>query len=184
MKVKLLSYYSLSGSSIHGVFQARVLEWIAISFSRESSQPRNRARVSRIAGRRFTVWTLTWNSNIFILSVLSERSVPRPFPQTSLSLVFSSFYPEVPDYLASSLATVKNWYMLTHLAVSPSRQNKQAEYCLKFCSLCESLLTVALQGRPRRGCAAEDVHSEVVSAYLSVQDVSQDWGFSSSVQGS
>ena len=47
---------SLSGSSVHGIFQARVLEWVAISFSRGSSQPRNRTRVSCIAGRRFTVW--------------------------------------------------------------------------------------------------------------------------------
>ena len=43
---------SLSGSSVHGIFQARVLEWIAISFARGSSQPRNRTRVSHIAGRR------------------------------------------------------------------------------------------------------------------------------------
>ena len=47
---------SLSGSSIHGIFQAKVLEWIAISFSRGSSWPRNRTRVSHIAARRFTVW--------------------------------------------------------------------------------------------------------------------------------
>ena len=47
---------SLPGSSVHGIFQAIVLEWIAISFSRGSSQPRNRTRVSRIAGRCFTVW--------------------------------------------------------------------------------------------------------------------------------
>ena len=47
---------SLSGSSIHGIFQARVLEWIAISFSRGSSRPRDQTRVSRIAGRRFTIW--------------------------------------------------------------------------------------------------------------------------------
>ena len=46
---------SLSGSSVHGIFQARVLEWIAISFSRGSSWPRNQIRVSRIAGRCFTV---------------------------------------------------------------------------------------------------------------------------------
>ena len=46
---------SLSGSSVHGIFQARVLEWIAISFSRGSSRPRNQTRVSLIAGRRFTV---------------------------------------------------------------------------------------------------------------------------------
>ena len=44
---------SLSGSSVHGIFQARVLEWIAISSSRGSSRPKNRTRVSRIAGRRF-----------------------------------------------------------------------------------------------------------------------------------
>ena len=46
---------SLSGSSIHGIFQANELEWIAISFSRGSSRPRNRTQVSCIAGRRFTV---------------------------------------------------------------------------------------------------------------------------------
>ena len=45
---------SLSGSSVHGIFQARVLEWIAISFSRGSSQHRNQTWVSRIAGRCFT----------------------------------------------------------------------------------------------------------------------------------
>ena len=47
---------SLSGFSVHGIFQARVLEWIVVSFSRGSSRPRNRTRVSHIAGRRFTVW--------------------------------------------------------------------------------------------------------------------------------
>ena len=47
---------SLPGSSVHGIFQARVLEWVAISFSRESSQPRDWTRVSHIAGRRFIVW--------------------------------------------------------------------------------------------------------------------------------
>ena len=47
---------SLPGSSVRGVFQARVLEWFAISFSRGSSHPRDRTQVSRIVGRRFTVW--------------------------------------------------------------------------------------------------------------------------------
>ena len=46
---------SLPGSSIRGILQARVLEWVAVSFSRRSSQPRDRTRVSRIAGRRFTI---------------------------------------------------------------------------------------------------------------------------------
>ena len=47
---------SLTGSSVHGIFQARVLEWITISFSRGSSWPRNRTQVSHIAGRCFTIW--------------------------------------------------------------------------------------------------------------------------------
>ena len=46
---------SLPGSSIHGILQARVLEWVAISFSRGSSRPRDRTQVSRIVGRRFSV---------------------------------------------------------------------------------------------------------------------------------
>ena len=41
---------SSPGFSIHGIFQARVLEWVAISFPRGSSQPRDQTRVSRIAG--------------------------------------------------------------------------------------------------------------------------------------
>ena len=44
------------GSSIHGIFQARVLEWGAIAFSRGSSWPRDRTRVSCIVVRRFTIW--------------------------------------------------------------------------------------------------------------------------------
>ena len=47
---------SLPGSAIHGVFQARILEWAATSFSRGSSQPRDRTWVSCIADRCFTVW--------------------------------------------------------------------------------------------------------------------------------
>ena len=47
---------SLRGSSVHGVFQARVLEWVAIPFSRGSSQLRDRTQVSCIADRRFTLW--------------------------------------------------------------------------------------------------------------------------------
>ena len=47
---------SLPGSSIHGIFQARVLEWVAIAFSRGSSWPRDRTPVSHIVDRRFTVW--------------------------------------------------------------------------------------------------------------------------------
>ena len=41
---------------VHGIFQARILEWVAISFSRASFLPRYQTWVPRIVGRRFTVW--------------------------------------------------------------------------------------------------------------------------------
>ena len=49
------------GSSVHGILQARILEWVTIPFSRDSSQPRDQTHVSCIAGRFFTVWA-TWEA--------------------------------------------------------------------------------------------------------------------------
>ena len=47
---------NLLGFSIHGILQARILEWIAVSFSKGSSQPRDQTRVSCIGGRLFNLW--------------------------------------------------------------------------------------------------------------------------------
>ena len=47
---------SLPGSSVHRILQARILEWVAISFSRGSSWPRDQTQVSCIPGRPFTIW--------------------------------------------------------------------------------------------------------------------------------
>ena len=44
------------GSSVHGILQARILEWVASPFSRGSSRPRDQTWDSCIAGRFFTVW--------------------------------------------------------------------------------------------------------------------------------
>ena len=40
--------------TVHGILQARILEWVAVPFSKGSSQPRDRTQVSHIAGRFFT----------------------------------------------------------------------------------------------------------------------------------
>ena len=47
---------SLQGSSVHGIFQARILEWVAVPSFRGSSQPRDQTQVSCIAGGFFTIW--------------------------------------------------------------------------------------------------------------------------------
>ena len=47
---------SLPGFSIHGILQARILEWVTISFSRGSSRPKDQTQVSRIGDKRFNLW--------------------------------------------------------------------------------------------------------------------------------
>ena len=61
---------SLPGSSLHGILQARVLEWVAISFSRGSSWPRDQTQVSRIPGKRFNLWATREAHQYIILSNL------------------------------------------------------------------------------------------------------------------
>ena len=48
--------YNLPGSSVHGILQTRILEWVAIPLSRGSSRPRDGTQVSCIAGRFITIW--------------------------------------------------------------------------------------------------------------------------------
>ena len=50
--------WSPPGSSVHGILQARILEWVAIPFSRGASWPRDQTWVSCIAGRFFTFWPI------------------------------------------------------------------------------------------------------------------------------
>ena len=76
---------SLPGSSLHGILQARVLEWVAISFSRGSSQPRDWTRVSHIPGRCFNLWAT--------ISMLLSQSIPlSPSPTTTMSINKSVLY--------------------------------------------------------------------------------------------
>ena len=74
--------YSLPVSSIHGIFQAIVLEWVAISYSRGSSWPRYQTQVPRIAGRRFTIYAtreaLSRKTILEILKSILEMSAHFP----------------------------------------------------------------------------------------------------------
>ena len=76
--------YSLLGSSVHGILQARTLEWVAISFSRESPWPRDRTQVSRIAGRRFNLWATreAWSWKFKTISTISLNKLEKPLDST------------------------------------------------------------------------------------------------------
>ena len=68
--------YSSLGSSVHGILQTRILEWVAIPFSRVSSRPRDRTQVSRIPGRFFTIWATSRILN----PIPSRQSYSRQVP--------------------------------------------------------------------------------------------------------
>ena len=75
--------YSLSGSSVHGIFQARIPEWVAISFSRESSQPRDQTCMSCVSciGRWILYHWTTWEAPEIIASWwLFRPPASIPFP--------------------------------------------------------------------------------------------------------
>ena len=64
---------SPSGSSAHGILQARILEWIAISFSRGSSPLRDQTLFFCISGRFFTVWATREALEVITLKMEPER---------------------------------------------------------------------------------------------------------------
>ena len=74
---------SLQGSSVHGIFQARVLEWIAISFSRGSSQPRE------IWGQIGQLLSTLLNTNPFFLQ--SNQNVPNLYIFDKVSQIPQKF---------------------------------------------------------------------------------------------
>ena len=67
--------YNLPGDSIHGIFQARILEWRAISSSRGSSQPRDPTCVSYTAGRHFSAEPLGMPIYVNILILVCKMHV-------------------------------------------------------------------------------------------------------------
>ena len=83
--------HSLSGSSIHGIFQARVLQWVGISFSRGSSWPRDRTQISHIAGRHYrlshqaSLWQLAIRGPLWLglLCCLTHSGIYRTPPSSS-----------------------------------------------------------------------------------------------------
>ena len=71
---------SLQGSSVHGISQARMLEWVAISFSKGSSWPRDWTQVSYIAGRFFTIWA-TREAQIYRVATYYHIPLSMGFPR-------------------------------------------------------------------------------------------------------
>ena len=63
---------SLPGASAHGVLQARILEWVVTSYSRESSRPRDQTHVSDVSCIGFFTASTTWEAWYFIWKTLKS----------------------------------------------------------------------------------------------------------------
>ena len=61
------------GSSVHGILQARILEWVAIWFSKGSSWAKDWTWVSCVAGGFFTIWAITLPEGVIIPSAIQPR---------------------------------------------------------------------------------------------------------------
>ena len=139
---------SLPGSSFHGIFQARILKWVAISFSRISSWPRDWTWVSCIVGRHFTFWA-TYKGILLLVSHwvmsnslqpldLQHARLPCAFSwQNSISLCTASFHiprPNLPvtpgvSWLPTSAFQSPIMKRTSFLGVSTKRSCRSSQNC-------------------------------------------------------
>ena len=110
---------SLPASSVHGIFQARILKWVAISFSRRSSRPRDQTHISCIAGRFFATEPpgkhTTWKIFVQLTNYIAG-------PKNTL-LEYLAFIVSNPRYL-------KLWILgLLWWEIDPLVNKFYADYC-------------------------------------------------------
>ena len=108
---------SLSGSSVHGILQVRILEWVAISFSRGSSWPRDWTQVSCIAGRCFNLWATREAPMLFTLIQTMVKVMK--IMETSFKVPIHTLLHSVPPNLQQATADpCLCWRLLdTHVQV-------------------------------------------------------------------
>ena len=109
------------GSSVHGILQVRILEWVVIPFSRGSFWPRDRTCVSCIASRFFTIWATREAPHSWVTRPVSPHHLPKltqlgyDLNQTWLQVWFQSLdsHPD-PPFFFFQMKTVKCLEKLTY----------------------------------------------------------------------
>ena len=127
---------SLPGSLVHRIFQATVLEWVTISFSREYSQPRGRTWVSHTAGRRFTIWATR----------VQEIGIP-----DHLTWLLRNLYADQEATDRTGHGTT-DWFQIgkgvyQSCILSPCLFNLYAEYIMQYARLEEAQAGIKIAGR-------------------------------------
>ena len=101
--------------------QARILEWVAISFSRGSSRPRDWTRVSRIAGRGFNLWA-TRKAQLETIALTK-----RAFVGKVISLSFNMLFKLVIAFLPRSKSLLKSWLQSPSAVIVKPPKNKVSQ---------------------------------------------------------
>ena len=135
---------SLPDSSVHGILQARLLEWVAISFSKGSSRPRNRTQVSQISGRFFT----NWATKCAAAAAKSHQSCP-----TLCEPITTAHQAPVPGILQ---ARTLEW---AAISFSSTWKWKVKVKSLRRVRLFETPWTVAHQAPPSMGFSRQEYWS-------------------------
>ena len=106
------------GSSVHGILQARILEWVAMPSSRWPSQPRNLTQVSYIAGGFSTIWATrqTHFTRKALPNIRSARAMILNFPASRTVRISVVYKPTSPCHFV--IAAQTDWdKCLLHLGV-------------------------------------------------------------------
>ena len=135
---------SLPGSFVHEILQARILEWVAILFTRGSSQPREWTHIFCIAGRFFTIWAIV---NRFYLLGAGSWDV------CMCSVVSNSLDPMNCSLPGSSLHWISLARILEWVAISSSRgsswpRDQTLISCVSF--TVGRFFTVEPPGKPKK----------------------------------
>ena len=139
------------GSSVHGILQARVLEWVAMSFSRGTSPPRNWTQVSHVVGRCSPDWAMQEASLV--------KCLLRSFPQCIVSwiiyliLSFESFkiYLETSFFWSSMIKEISPEYSLEETDAEAETISFFGHLMQRTDSLEKTLMLEKTEGRRRRG---------------------------------
>ena len=122
---------SLPGSSVHGILQARILEWVAISFSRGSSWPRDQTQVSCIAGSFFTIWATREVPTLQYLPLkTSLKSLPELAPVWFFSLSHTYHALVIPSLPAPRTPLFPPWDFV--LVFAPKRDSSFPNLCTAY----------------------------------------------------
>ena len=160
--------YSPPGSSVHGIFQARVLEWVAIPSSSSSSPLRDQTRVSRITGRFFSIWA-TREARVQIEPLnfckvhflpphrfrlpwpLMVLTSPHRFSLSCFQLVSTTGLNGVRCPLLAVLPSSRAWWQLTFFAWGHCRFLTSLQFDCT-CDRCHPIQTAAVGGTEGKGC--------------------------------